>query len=249
MHTQSKYRAPALERGLEIIELLAFAPTPMNLTDICTRLNRKPTELFRVLQVLEKRHFIMRRDATRGYVLTDKIFHLANEQTSGPAIPASTITLMRELSDRVSQSCHLAVASVDEAVVIERIDPSGDVAFTVALGFRRHVAEMAAGIVLFAFQSRETRLHWLTRLAMPDDAKAAFVARADRARHSGYVEENSSFAPGITDLCAPILQRGCAIAAVTIPYVQTNAQELSCEQVVLELCKATYKMSEKADEA
>jgi DNA-binding IclR family transcriptional regulator len=249
MHTQSKYRAPALERGLEIIELLASAPSPMNLTEICARLGRNPNELFRMLQALEKRHFIMRRDTTGAYVLTDKILQLAIAQTSGSAIPASVVTLMRDLSDRVSQSCHLAVASDDEAVVIERIDPPGDLAFTVALGFRRHVAEMPAGVVLFAFQSRATRLHWLERLAMQDDAKVGFVARADRARHSGYVEENSSFAPGITDLCAPILQRGCAIAAVTIPYVETNTPALSREQVILELCEAAYKMSEKADGA
>ena len=246
MHTQPKYRAPALERGLAIIELLASASSPMNLSDICTRLDRKPDELFRMLQVLEKRHFIARRETTRGYVLTDKIFQLAIAQTPGPAFPASAITLMRELSDRVSQSCHLAVASHDEAVVIERVDPPGAFAFSVALGFRRHVAEMPAGVVLFAFQSRERRLDWLEGLAMPDDAKAVFVARADRARHSGYVEENSSFAPGITDLCAPILERGCAIAAVTIPYVQMNTPALSREQVILELCKAANRMSEKA---
>ena len=243
---QPKYRAPALERGLEIIELLASASSSMSLADICTRLDRKPDELFRMLQVLENRRFIMRSEGTRAYELTDRMFQLAIAQKAGPAFPACVATLMRDLSDHVSQSCHLAVASADEAVVIERVDPAGDLAFTVALGFRRHVAEMAAGIVLFAFQSRETRLHWLARLAMPDDAKAVFVARADRARHSGYVQENSSFAPGITDLCAPILQRGCAIAAVTIPYVQTNTPAMSRERVIIELCKSAHWMSEKA---
>src|SRR5688500_8938654 len=85
MHTQRKYRAPALERGLEIVELLASASSPMNLTEICAQLGRNPNELFRMMQVLEKRHFIQRRDSMGAYELTDKIFELAIAQTHGPA--------------------------------------------------------------------------------------------------------------------------------------------------------------------
>jgi DNA-binding IclR family transcriptional regulator len=249
MHTQPRYRAPALERGLEIIELLVSASSPMNLTNICDRLDRNPNELFRMLQVLEKRRFIMRGDATRGYEVTGKIFQLATAHGPGPAFPASVVASLRELSDSVSQSCYLAVASGVEAVVIDRIESLGDVALSVSLGFRRHVAEMPAGVVLFAFQPREARLHWLEQMEMPGDAKAAFLARADRARHSGYLEEDSSFVPGITDLCAPVMQQGCAIAAITIPFVQTNSQTLDREQVTLELCKAAYKISEIAERA
>jgi DNA-binding IclR family transcriptional regulator len=246
MHPQSDYRAPALEKGLEIIELLASAPGRMSLADICDRLGRNPNQLFRTLQVLERRRFIMRIEASRAYKLTDRILHLATAQSASQLFPASVINLMRELSDRVKHSCHLSVASDGEAVVIENISSPGDLIFNVALGFRRQVAEVPAGVVLFAFQSQETRLRWLESLAIEDDARFRLVASADRARRSGYLEENSTFAPGITDLCAPIMQQGCAIAAVTIPFVQTNTPTVSRKQVILELCKAAYKMSQSA---
>jgi DNA-binding IclR family transcriptional regulator len=247
MHSPPKYRAPALERGLEIVELLASASGPMDLTDICQGLNRRPGQLFRLLQVLENRRFITRRGATRAYALTNKIFHLATAQNANRSFPGSVIPLMRDLSDRVSHSCHLSVVSDDEAVVIVHIDSVRDLALTVALGFRRHIAEVPAGVVLFAFQPHEMRLQWLNRLKIENDAKTVLVLRAERARLSGYMEENSSFAPGITELCAPVMQQGRAIAAVTIPFVQTHAPTLSREQAVLELCKAACKMSDMAE--
>src|SRR5437762_9647214 len=49
----SRYRAPALEKGLDVIELLAAEKSPLNLSAISQRLGRSSGELFRMLQVLE----------------------------------------------------------------------------------------------------------------------------------------------------------------------------------------------------
>ena len=48
----SRYRAPALEKGLDVIELLAAEKSPLNLSAISQRLGRSSGELFRMLQVL-----------------------------------------------------------------------------------------------------------------------------------------------------------------------------------------------------
>src|SRR5215831_7001214 len=47
----SRYRAPALEKGLDVIELLAAEKSPLNLSAISQRLGRSSGELFRMLQV------------------------------------------------------------------------------------------------------------------------------------------------------------------------------------------------------
>jgi hypothetical protein len=48
----SRYRAPALEKGLDVIELLAAEKSPLNLSAISQRLGRSSGELFRMLMVL-----------------------------------------------------------------------------------------------------------------------------------------------------------------------------------------------------
>ena len=53
-----RYRAPALDKGLDILELLATSSSPMTLTAIVNQLGRSHGELFRMVQVLEFRGFI-----------------------------------------------------------------------------------------------------------------------------------------------------------------------------------------------
>ena len=73
----ARYAAPALEKGLDVLELLAAEPHGLNLQDIARRLDRSPTELFRMLDVLVRRGFLARRsDAT--YLLTLRLFELAH---------------------------------------------------------------------------------------------------------------------------------------------------------------------------
>src|SRR4051794_5824944 len=64
----SRYRAPALEKGLDVIELLAAEKRPLNLSAISQRLGRSSGELFRMLQVLEYKGFITTSDDGTGYV-------------------------------------------------------------------------------------------------------------------------------------------------------------------------------------
>ena len=53
--------APALEKGLDVLELLAAEPHGLNLQDIARRLDRSPNELFRMVDVLVRRGFLARR--------------------------------------------------------------------------------------------------------------------------------------------------------------------------------------------
>ncbi|HSX65722.1 MAG TPA: helix-turn-helix domain-containing protein, partial [Pseudoxanthomonas sp.] len=42
----SKYRAPALDKGLDILELLAAAPAAMSMREIADRIGRSSSEIF-----------------------------------------------------------------------------------------------------------------------------------------------------------------------------------------------------------
>ena len=50
LDANAKYRAPALEKGLDILRLLAGERTPMTVSTICQRLDRSQGEIFRMVQ-------------------------------------------------------------------------------------------------------------------------------------------------------------------------------------------------------
>jgi DNA-binding IclR family transcriptional regulator len=226
----SRYRAPALEKGLDVIELLAEEKTPLNLSAISQRLGRSSGELFRMLQVLEFKGFITTADNGSGYVLTNKLFALAMAQAPVRSLVETALPIMRKLVQDIGQSAHIAVASEDQIVVITRIERPGDLGFSVRIGYRREIASATSGLVLFAYQDDETRKAWLKRCRLKGDAADDFVRRANVVRERGHHEAASHFVRGITDLSAPILRADTAIAALTVPFVHSNPLVMDMHQ-------------------
>ena len=236
----SRYRAPALEKGLDVIELLAAEKIPLNLSAISQRLGKSSGELFRMLQVLEFKGFITGSENGTGYVLTNKLFALAMAQAPVRSLVETALPIMRALTQQIGQSCHIAVASEDQIVVITRIERPGDLGFSVRIGYRREIARATSGLVLFAYQSDETRRVWLKRCRLKGEAADSFVARANVVRDNGHHEAASDFVRGIVDLSAPILRGDTAVAALTIPFVHSNPLLVEMSQAV-EFVRAAAK--------
>jgi DNA-binding IclR family transcriptional regulator len=236
----SRYRAPALEKGLDVIELLAAEKSPLNLSAISVRLGRSSGELFRMLQVLEFKGFITTADNGSGYVLTNKLFALAMAQAPVRSLVETALPIMRKLAQDIGQSCHIAVASEDQIVVITRIERPGDLGFSVRIGYRRDIVRATSGLVLFAFQTDEIRRAWLKRCRLKGDAADSFVERANVVRERGHHEAASDFVRGIVDVSAPILRGDSAMAALTIPFVHSNPLLVEMPQAV-ELLRAAAK--------
>src|SRR5215470_16120210 len=119
--TSRRYRAPALEKGLEILELLAREASAMPVSAIAQRLGRSTNELFRMMQVLQYRGFIQ-QEPGGGYRLTDKLFSLGMEQPRTRNLLEVALPAMRQLAVMIGQSCHLAVHSKGQIVVIARME-------------------------------------------------------------------------------------------------------------------------------
>ncbi len=228
----ARYRAPALEKGLDVIELLAAEKSPLNLSAISQRLGRSAGELFRMLQVLEFKGFITLADDGKGYVLTNKLFALAMTQAPVHTLVETALPIMRKLTQDVGQSCHMTVPSEDQIVVIARIERPGDLGFSVRVGYRREISRATSGLVLFAYQDDEVRKQWLKRCRIKGEAAEAFVERANVVRARGYHEAPSHFVRGITDLAAPILRGETAVATLVVPFVHSNPLLMEMPDVV-----------------
>jgi DNA-binding IclR family transcriptional regulator len=236
----TRYRAPALEKGLDVIELLAAEKSPLNLSAISQRLGRSSGELFRMLQVLEFKGFITTAENGAGYVLTNKLFALAMTQAPVRSLVETALPIMRKLTHDIGQSCHIAVASEDQIVVITRIERPGDLGFSVRIGYRREIARATSGLVLFAYQSEDVRRTWLKRCRLKGEAAESFIERANAVRERGHHEAASDFVRGIVDLSAPILRGDIAVAALTIPFVHSNPLQVEMPQAV-EFVRAAAK--------
>jgi DNA-binding IclR family transcriptional regulator len=221
--TLSKYRAPALEKGLDVLELLAARGGPMGMVQIAAALNRSVSELFRMVQVLEHRGYVANTPTGDGLVLTNKLFSLGMAQAPTKTVLEAALPVMRRLSEAVGQSCHLAVASADQMVVVARVEAPGNQGFSVRVGYHRAIVEATSGLVLYAFQPEPIRAEWRARLesTVAPTAWAAFEARAKKARADQHVLAPSDVTRLVVDLSAPIYGPEGVAAALTSPYVES----------------------------
>lgn len=239
-----QYRAPALEKGLDVLELLAVEQDPLTVTEIVQRLGRSTGELFRMILVLEQRGFLVQTE--RGYVLSTRLFQLGLSRPPAQNLVEAALPLMRELSVETHQSCHLVFASQGDMVVVARMESRDQLGFSVRVGYRRPLFLTGSGTTLYAFQPGDVRAEWEAMFA-PAPARAAlaeFRARADTVAAAGYARQPSAFVEGVIDLSAPILRGGSAAAALGIPYVRRRGAEDGEEAAIAALRRVAGRIGE-----
>jgi len=243
-----KYRAPALEKGLDILELLARAGSPMTTSQMAVTLGRSVSELFRMVLALEYRDYIEAApDGRDGYVLTNKLFTLGIAQGSARSLLETALPIMKDLAREIGQSCHLVVPSGDQIVVVGRIESPMDLGFSVRVGYRRNLIETNSGLMLFGYSPQESQDRWVPQLrtsAVSAEQFEQFLAKSKAAVQRGYVQSPSDFVEGVTDLCMPVLGIHGAIAVLIVPFIAIKSQQITHDQVLEKLRWATRKIAE-----
>ncbi len=218
---QSKHKAPALAKGLEILELLCSQDDPLTLSGLSERLNRSRNEIFRMVQELQIQGYIERSDQDDGYQITNKLFLLGMERPQNRTLLEVAHPEMRAFSTQVEQSAHIAIPVGDMIVVIARMEALSPVVLSVRVGHRQSIASSTSGIVLFANQPAQIQSLWLDymRKADPDFAEDSFIADTEKTASQGYFKQQSKFMRGVTDIAFPVFRGDRAVAALTAPCV------------------------------
>jgi len=89
--------APALQRGLNILEYLATREDGVTLSELSASLALSPASIFRLTGVLEEAGYVRREDATRRFSLTRKLLLLAQPRQEGRALVECCLAPMREV--------------------------------------------------------------------------------------------------------------------------------------------------------
>ena len=243
---RSRYTAPALEKGLDILELLASVSDAMTHSEIAGRLGRSLTEVFRMLVCLEERGYISRTGPDERYQLTLKLFEIVHHHQPLQRLIAQARPLVQRVASNTGQSCHLAMLNHAEVVVVAQFEAPGIMGFSVHLGANIDLLNTASGHVILAFQSEEVRARalgaWRFRSRKP--VPASLFRHLNQIRQRGYEELASYQVHGVVNISYPVLnQHGEAIAAMTVPFLARIGDTVGPPQVKEALSLASRKLS------
>lgn len=241
----SRYRAPALEKGLDIIELLAGSASAMSLTAIAGTLGRSMGEIYRIALALEARGYIRRDENSDHYALTLKLFELSHENPPTNRLLSVALPLMEKLAAGSQQSCHLAVLSGARVLIVAQVDAPGAMHYCVRLGAQFPLAETSSGAVLFAYQPEhhQNALLDASHASFPELAET-LPERAKNVLAEGGERRPSLVVSGVTNLSQPVFDhRGIIAAALTIPYLAQTGLSVSIDEAEQALIKAAASVS------
>jgi DNA-binding IclR family transcriptional regulator len=248
--TALAYSAPALEKGLEILELLAQAEEPLSTRAIAERLGRSKGEIFRMVFVLVERGYLVRDPVTDELKLSNMLFELGMRTPRSRQLVEVAAPAMERLSERIGQSSHLVVVNRGETVVIAAAVGGADLSFTLRLGYRRPALDATSGQIILAFQDNERRNRMIDEALESagqaadhvEFSRAEFEARLDAIAAHGHLVAKSHDVIGVTDIGAPILGRhGRAMAAIVVPYLNRHRARPEHDKVLADLvatCRA-----------
>lgn len=223
--TAERYRAPALDKGLDILELLAEQPQGLTRGEIVKAMGRSPSEIYRMLERLVARRYVTRSPEGDRYALSLKLFVLAHRHPPVNRLVARALPAMDAFTKAAEQSCHLGVYDRGNVTIVAQVASQVNWGLSIRLGARVSLIDTGSGHVLLAFQTDERRTemqaeHEVIEGEVPASPRA-LKSMLEKVRAAGHWQGNSQQTFGVTDVSMPILgPDGHAVAVLTCPYIR-----------------------------
>ena len=216
-----RYRAPALDKGLDILELLAATDESLSQAEIAKSLGRTPNEIYRMLDRLVRRDYVRRTPGDR-YEITLKLFELAHRHSPTRRLVQQAMPILRDFALKSEQACHLVIRDRNILVVVAQVDGPGYWNVSIRVGSRIGLVNTGSGHVFLAFATPEERRLMIEEQDAGENViSPALAGRLEAVRRQGYEEMPSAQTAGVTNLSVPIIgPMGTVMAVVTCPYTK-----------------------------
>ena len=232
--SKKNYSAPALEKGLDIIELLSRSSVGFSQAEIAKELKRSVNEIYRMLNILVARNYIELDLDNDRYKLTFKLLQLSSQHQPIKNLMQNSLPMMREVAQLCNHSVHLSIYYAGKLLVIGQVDSPSSFNYSVTTGSTFDLLETSSGRVILAFQTVEERRRRFERRKLfiklqkkknnlpSSDLEKKFSSKIIHEIKKNKCEVVKSLqVNGVTNISVPVFDHtNQAIAAVTIPFLQ-----------------------------
>ncbi|MEJ7138147.1 IclR family transcriptional regulator [Amphibiibacter pelophylacis] len=239
-----RYRAPALDKGLDILELLARQPQGLTRSEIVAAMARSPGEIYRMLERLVARQYVQRSEGGDRFALSLKLYALAHMHPPLNRLITQALPVMDAFARQAEQSCHMAQYDRGDMLIVAQVNGPSAWGMSIRLGARVGLADTASGQMWLAFSDPERVPHMLAEhsaqegeVPLPPNELPRRLAAIARA---GHIQRDSLQSHGVIDLSCPLLgPDGHALAVLTCPYIRRIDRHIGpSPDAVLEMLKA-----------
>lgn len=246
--TESK--APILERGLAILEVLATREDGATITELSNSLEISTATVFRILRVLDRLGHLRRDESTKRYFLTRKLLLVSQPKTSDSSLVECAIGPMREVRRATGETTQIGCVVGGKWVLLDQLLATHPFKYSADLGAHCPVYSCAPGKAVLAFMPEEDREEIIRQIRFKKftettiSSRRQLVEECAQIRRDGYALDRQEGMLGIHCIAAPIVNRhGDAIAAITIAAPISRVPESKFTEIGLLMADAARQAS------
>lgn len=238
---KKKSTVPAVEKALDVLELLTDAPNGLTMNEITDALSRTMGELYRIVIYLTERGYLQQDPQTSRYALTLRLFELSHRHDPTERLLHAALPRLERIAARTNQSCHLGVLNRENVMVLTSVSSPLPAGYAVRTGALFPVSQTSSGHVILAFSDDDTQTRHIAR--QPKAERDALRARLARVRDTGYEDVPSTMIAGVRNLCAPVFDARGVVAAITSGFIQQLGQASTAEATLAEIRATALDLS------
>jgi len=208
--TRSPGSAPALDRGLDILERVSTSSSGLTLSELSDQLELPKNSVFRITQTLLARGYLSRDPETLSFQLTGRLLRLAPPRWGAMSLPAVSRDSMTALRDEVRETVQIGVLNGLEGVIIDQVEGLEPLRIVVDLGLRFALHNNAPGKLFLAHMESEHRRGIISQIELTASTPRTLTTKTelhqecDRILTNGYATDHAEADEGIHCVAAPI---------------------------------------------
>lgn len=245
----TKYNAPALDKGLDILEFLSKEGIPLSQAEIAHGINRTPSEIYRMLVCLEERGYLIRGANAGKYRLSLKMYSMSHTHTPFDELKRVSRYPMQSLSEITRQSCHLSIVNNDQLLIISQMRSPSAVSLSIEEGTHFPISMTTSGKVILSMFSEDKRKDILSRdehfKKWKKQEQTKFLKNIEQIKIEGHQYSESKLTSGVTDLAVPIGLNNSDLKAVLAVSIFSSSldEELKLNDILTELKKTQSEIN------
>jgi DNA-binding IclR family transcriptional regulator len=240
MIAKTPYRVPALERAIDVIDLLASHDRDLAFSEIMNALNIPKPSLARILGVLTERGLVNKTDERGFYRLGMQLLYLGGRLESKLKLRSVARPHMEELALSTGKTIELSTLDRDQLILIDQIEGNEGVRLFTRIGSAYpYFHAIGAGKIYLAHMERNKRKEVLQKIGLPMVTQYT-IANAEQLERelsniaaNGFAFEDQELREGVRRAVAPIYDShgtlaGClGIASPIFSFTDKDVDDLA----------------------
>lgn len=239
------------ERALQVLLLLGRSNTPLSTLQIAQSCAIPKSSAHHLVNVMRDLGFISYDEQARLWRLGPVNLEMGRAYLRSDPLLANASAVMKQLSDVVGATSHLAVLDGEEVLYVNKTEPSGNaIRLVTEAGMRLPAHVTSVGLAILAnlpdieIEKRFRSSQVFKKVESGPKNATELLSVLKKVRKDGYALDKGMVTPGIACIASAISNaQGSAVASIGVTYVTAQKDAAQVKVTILAVREAAKALS------